>query len=104
MKVDVLSPIAAALKAQALNTIVEFCQLVQALRGPEAVELTVKIDDALTAIGLGMGVPAEFLLTGEERAALEAKMAAAAAAMAQQKAATGADPAANASAPTGVAA
>lgn len=93
IRIDVLSPIAAALKAQALSTIIEFAQLVGQLRGAEAVELTVKLDEALQAIGLGMGVPAEFLLTEEERAALEEKIKLAAAALgaAQQNAAAPAE-------------
>ncbi|WP_163297265.1 portal protein, partial [Enterobacter hormaechei] len=60
VRVDVLSPIASALRAQALSTIVEFIQLVGTIRGPQAVELTVKVDEALKEIGLGMGVPAQF--------------------------------------------
>jgi len=86
VRVDVLSPIASALRAQALSTIVEFIQLVGTIRGPQAVELTVKVDEALKEIGLGMGVPAQFLLTAEERAALEAKMQQAAAAIAAAQA------------------
>lgn len=86
VRVDVLSPIAAAIKTQALSTIVEFAQLVQALKGPQAVELIVKLDDALTEIGLAMGVPASLILTKEERDELMAKLAQTAAAVAEAQA------------------
>lgn len=89
VKIDVLSPIASAVKAAAHSRVIEFIQLVQAVKGtPVAVDLIVKVDDALRAIGEDQ-LPASLLRTPAEQKALEQQMAAAAAqiAAAQQGAA-----------------
>lgn len=99
IRIDVLSPIAAALKASALSTVVEFIQIVAQLRGPQAIDLIVKVDEALKEIGLGMGVPAKYLLTDDERAALEEKLKAAAAAIGAAQAQQQPEGAANAGGP-----
>lgn len=79
IKVDVLSPIAAAVKSAAHTRIVEFIQLCIALKGdPLAAELIVKIDDSLRAIGNDM-VPAKLLRKPDEQKALEGFIAKAAA-------------------------
>lgn len=87
IRIDVISPIAQALKAGALSKIIEYIELVSAIRGPEALEMLVKLDEALTHIALETGVPAQFILSKAEREALMEKLAAAAAQMAQQQAA-----------------
>jgi hypothetical protein len=87
VKVDVLSPIAMAVKAAAHQQIIEFIQLVIAVKGdPRAAELIVKVDDALRTIGNDM-VPASFVRTEAEQRQLEQQLAAAAAqiAAAQQQ-------------------
>jgi hypothetical protein len=90
VKTVVLSPIAAALKAAALSTIVEFMQLVATVKGePHAVELLVKVDDALRHIGLSMGVPAEFIQSTAEQQAIEKKLADAAGQLAAAQAGAG---------------
>ncbi len=87
IKIDVLSPIAAALRAEAMTKIVEFMQLVIAIKGqPQALDMLVKTDEALALIGSEIGVPPQLLLTAEERKALQDKMAAAAAELAAAQA------------------
>lgn len=71
VKIDVLSPIAAALKSQAMSVIIEWLQLVIALKGPQGVEFLAKVDDALREIGLTMGVPPEFIMTRTEQEKLQ---------------------------------
>jgi hypothetical protein len=73
-RVEVRSPIAAALKSQALNVIVEFIELVAAVRGQEAIDLIVRVDDALRHIAAERGVPPEFVTTADEQKELEAKI------------------------------
>lgn len=86
VKLDVLSPITAAIKAAAHSRIVDFIQLVVAIKGhPMAAELIVRVDDALRLIGEDQ-LPPELLTTAAEQRALEKKMAAAAAAIAQAQA------------------
>lgn len=71
VKVDVLSPITAAIKAAAQSRIVDFIQLVIALKGsPIAAELIVKVDDALRFIG-EQQIPPELLRTQDEQKNLE---------------------------------
>lgn len=89
IKLDVLSPITQAVKAAAHARIVDFIQLVQALKGaPEAAELIVKVDDALRHIAEDE-IPPELIMSPAEQKQLEAKMAAAAAQMAAAQAAAG---------------
>jgi hypothetical protein len=90
VQIDVISPMASALKANSMSMITDFMQLLLAVKGrPEAIELILKVDDALEHIGREMGVPPQFLLTSSERKALQQKLAdaagAAAAAQAQQQ-------------------
>lgn len=93
IKIDVLSPIAASLRAEALSKIVEFMQLVTAIKGrPEAVDLLVKTDDALAFVGSEIGVPPNLLMTPKERGALYAKMAKAAGELAAAQTEAGAPP------------
>lgn len=91
LAIDITSPMAAMMKAQGLSQALDFLQIVATLKGPQAIELLVKLDDLLRDLGERMGVPAAFLMTKEETQALEQKLAAAAAAMAaaQQQAAAG---------------
>lgn len=86
VRVDVISPMAQALKAGALGKIIEWIELIAAIKGPQAVELLAKLDDALIHIAMETGVPAEFILTADERAALMKKIAEAAAQMAAAQA------------------
>jgi hypothetical protein len=52
IKVEVLSPIAAAVKAAAHQRLIEFIQLCVAVKGsPMAADLIMKVDDALRRIG-----------------------------------------------------
>lgn len=86
IKVDVLSPITQAIKAAAHARIVEFIQLVTAVKGsPMAVDLIVKVDDALQAIAEDQ-IPAPLIVSLEERRALKKQMAEAAAAIAAAQA------------------
>lgn len=102
IKIDVLSPIAASLRAEALSKIVEFMQLVTAIKGrPEAVDLLVKTDDALAFIGSEIGVPPNLLMTPQERKALYAKMAQAAGELAAAQTEAGATPGEAAAGATG---
>lgn len=79
LKLDVLSPITQAVKAAAHSRIIDFIQLVVAVKGnPMAADLIVKVDDALMAIAEDQ-IPANLLMSAKERRALEKKMAAAAA-------------------------
>lgn len=87
IKIDVLSPIAAALRAEAMSKIVEFMQLVIAIKGqPQALDLLMKTDEALALLGAEIGVPPQLLLTAKERTALQKKLAAAAAELAAAQA------------------
>lgn len=88
IKVDVLSPIAAAVKAAAHDRIVDFIQLVTAVKGsPMAAELIVKVDEALRVIGDDVMPPA-LMRTRDEQKELETLIQNAAAQIvaAQQKA------------------
>jgi hypothetical protein len=82
IKVEVMSPIAAAVKAAAHQRIIEFFQLCVAVKGtPEAVDLIMKVDDALRRIADDL-LPASLIRTKAEQKALERQMAQAAAAIA----------------------
>jgi hypothetical protein len=71
VKVDVLSPITAAIKAAGQSRIIDFIQLVIALKGsPMAAEMIVKVDDALRHIGKEQ-IPASLLMTVTEQQRLE---------------------------------
>lgn len=72
IKIDVLSPITAAVKAAAHARVIEFIQLVAAVKGdPHAIDLIVKVDDALRMIGKDQ-MPAQLLRTPDEQKQLEA--------------------------------
>lgn len=86
LKLDVLSPITQAVKAAAHSRIIDFIQLVVAVKGtPMAADLIVKVDDALRAIGEDQ-LPANLLMSKRETKALEKKMQAAAAQIAAAQA------------------
>lgn len=87
--VEVLSPIAAAMRSQALQVIVEWMTLVAQVRGPQGLDLLAKVDDALVLIGRDMGVPSDLIMTAQEREALKAKLQAAAAQLAATQANAG---------------
>jgi hypothetical protein len=71
IKVDVLSPIAAAVKAAAHDRIIDFIQLVVAVKGdPIAADLIVKVDDALRVIGDDV-MPPSLMRTKDEQKELE---------------------------------
>lgn len=79
VKLDVLSPITQAVKAAAHARIIDFIQLVVAVKGtPMAADLIVKVDDALRNIAEDQ-LPAELIMSEAESKALQEKMAAAAA-------------------------
>jgi hypothetical protein len=81
VKVDVLSPIAAAVKAAAHTRIIEFIELVSVVKGsPMAAELIVKVDDALRLIGSEQ-LPPSLMMTPDEQKDLEARVAKLAAAL-----------------------
>jgi len=81
VKIDVLSPLAASLRSQALTTIIEFIELVSVVKGEEGLELLVKVDDALRHVGLERGVPPQLITTETEQRALERRIEKAAAQM-----------------------
>jgi Trp operon repressor len=93
IKIDVQSPMASMIKAQGLAQVVEFLQLVASLKGPQAIELLIKLDDLLRDMAARMNVPAQFLMTKEEQKELEQKLAAAAAELAAAQTAVAAGPA-----------
>jgi hypothetical protein len=75
IKVDVLSPIAAAVKAAAHNRITDFFELCLAMKGdPLAVNLIMKVDDALRTIGSDL-MPASLIWSADESKALEQTIA-----------------------------
>lgn len=74
VKLDVLSPIAASLRSQALSVITNFIELVTAVKGPQGLELLCKVDESLRYIGLETGVPPDLVMTKDEQTALEDKM------------------------------
>lgn len=82
VKIDVTSPMAVMLKAQALERVLQWLQIVAQIKGPQAIELLAKVDDLLRELGQDMQVPARLMNTAEEQAAIEQKLAAAAAQMA----------------------
>lgn len=89
IKLDVLSPITQAVKAAAHSRIIDFIQLVTAVKGsPMAVDLIVKVDDALQAIAEDQ-LPENLITTFAERKKLYADMKKAAAAIAAAQAQTG---------------
>jgi len=81
-QVEVTSPLAMALKADALQSVFEYAQIVGMFEGPEAVQRRLKIDELMDQAGLDMGVAARFLRTQaelqtyDEAAAKKAAMAA----------------------------
>lgn len=89
VKIDVMSPITQAIKASAHQRIIEFIELVIAIKGqPMAAELIVKVDDALRKIGEDQ-LPRSLLTTKDEQKALEQKMQEAAIAVAAAQAQAG---------------
>lgn len=66
--IDVLSPIAAAMRIDHLSPIIKFLELVMMTR-PQSPEDHLEIDAALDHVGSEMGVPAKLLVTPEKRAA-----------------------------------
>lgn len=74
VKLDVLSPITQAVKAAAHSRIVDFIQLVTAVKGtPIAVDLIVKVDDALQSIAEDQ-IPANLVVSLAEREVLKKQM------------------------------
>ncbi len=82
--VEVLSPLAQALKADAHKTTVEAMQLVASVQGPQAIGRYFKIDELLPEMIKDLGVDSEFVRTVQELAAYDKQ-----AAQAQQAAAIG---------------
>lgn len=86
VKIDVMSPITQAIKASAHQRLIEFIELVIAIKGqPMAAELIVKVDDALRKIGEDQ-IPRSLLTTKAEQKAIEEKMQEAALAIAAAQA------------------
>lgn len=82
IKLDVQSPITAAIKAAAHSRIIDFIQLCMAVKGtPMAADLIVKVDDALRTIGKDQ-IPTGLIRTKTEQKQLEKVMAQAAQAIA----------------------
>ncbi len=94
IKIEVLSPIAAALKAEAITKILEWIEMILAVRGPQGLDLLCKADAALRHIGGRIGVPAEFIMTSDEQQDFEAAVARSVQAVMEQMAEAGAAPAA----------
>lgn len=79
VKVDVMSPITQAVKAAAHSRLIDFMQLVAAVKGtPMAVDLIVKVDDALLSIAEDQ-ISADLITTPAERKKFAAQMTALAA-------------------------
>jgi hypothetical protein len=94
VSVRVKSPIALAREAQRVEKVVEWLQMVLAVvtqtGNPAGAARIAKIEDALTDIGLQLGVPSKYIVTTEERQQMDEQEAqAAAAAMAAAAAAGG---------------
>lgn len=77
VNIRVLSPLAAAMRADGLRPFMEYLQLLMALQQNPA--RFVKIDDKLDAIAEDMNIEPEFRVTVEERAAIDQQEAAKAA-------------------------
>lgn len=104
--VEVTSPLAAAMRAEHLQPVIQFLQIVQAAGKP--IDRELRMDALLPELGLGLGVKPQFLATAEEKAAYDQQQALAQAAqvaaemamknpelLAGGDAAAGADPAGN---------
>lgn len=75
VKIRVKSPLALAREAQRLEKIIQWLQMVLALAGasrnPGMALRVAKVEQALVRIGHDMGVPAELIVTAEEREAMD---------------------------------
>lgn len=71
VRVDVLSPLAAAMRADHLTPIVQFIEMVAQLR-PQTIDDHIKVDDALDLIGSEMNVPARLRPNEKERKTIRA--------------------------------
>ena len=70
IKLDVMSPITQSIKAAAHSRVIEFMQLVVAIKGDaRALDLIVKVDDALKMIGADQ-IPSAFLQSEDETKAV----------------------------------
>ncbi|MCA0425330.1 MAG: head-tail connector protein [Proteobacteria bacterium] len=78
-RVSVTSPLAQTLRAEALKSVFEYVQVVGMVKGPQAVDRHMKLDELLEQVGLDMGVAAKFLKTEAERRAYDEQAAAQAA-------------------------
>lgn len=75
-RVMVTSPMAQALRATALQSILEYVQVIGMLQGPQAVARMVHIDEMLAQVGIDMGVAAKWIRTAAERKAFDEQAAA----------------------------
>lgn len=94
VSVRVKSPIALAREAQRVQKVVEWLQMVLMIAAqtgnPQSAARVAKVEDALTEIGRALGVPSQFIVSAEERDAMDEQEAKQAAAMAAAAAAAGA--------------
>lgn len=73
VSIDVISPLAQALKADVHKTTVEAMQMVAALEGPEGVQRRFKVDEILPEMIKDLGVDSEYVRTVTELADWDAK-------------------------------
>jgi len=78
-RVVVTSPMANAMRVAALQSIMEYVQIVGMTRGPQGIERQLHIEKLLDQVGIDMGVGAEFIQTEAERKAFDQRAAAQAA-------------------------
>ncbi len=75
LKVDVTSPMMRAKRAQAVQPIIEFVSMLQAIGGREYAALVAKLEDVGTAVGQAMGISPDLLRTETERGQLQRMVA-----------------------------
>lgn len=73
VSIDVISPLAQALKADVHKTTVEAMQVVASLEGPEGVQRRFKVDELLPEMIKDLGVDSEYVRTAVELAAWDEK-------------------------------
>lgn len=90
--IKVTSPIANAQKAAKAKRTVDYMQMLNALVGPQALMLTMRLEKALPQLGRDLGIDEDQLRSDDERQQMEKMMAAAAQQQAEAEAAASAPP------------
>lgn len=78
-RVEVISPLAMALKADSLKSVFEYIQACELIEGPGASKRRLNLDELMDQLGIDMGVAARFIKTQAERKTYDEQAAAQAA-------------------------